>query len=263
MDSSPIITLTSDLGDADVYVAALKARLLSACPQANLIDITHKVPAFNILEAAFVLKNVYQKFPPGTIHLVAVDPDGGSKQPGIVMKLNDHYFVGPDNGIFSLIKEEDGVECVSIDNPDLLGNGAAKSFMAQNSYVPAAVFLANGGILEKVGDQHDMREYLWGEPTYSENALRGIIIHIDHFGNAITNIRKDEFLKIKGDRSFQIFVRNLRLQRIVSTYSDVAKGEALALFGESGHLEIAIREGSSKQLLGLNSHDMLTIEFYG
>ena len=108
-----------------------------------------------------------------------------------------------------------------------------------------------------------MLEYFWGEPTYSENSLRGIIVHIDHFGNAITNITKKEFLRLKGDRSFQIFIRSLRLQRIVSTYSDVSKGEALAIFGQSGHLEIAIREGSAEQLLGLSNQDMLTIEFYG
>jgi hypothetical protein len=93
--------------------------------------------------------------------------------------------------------------------------------------------------------------------------MRGIIMHIDHFGNAITNIRKSEFLRVKGERSFQVFIRNVRLQRIVSTYSDVAKGEALAIFGEHGHLEISIREGAASQLLGLKEQDMLTIEFYG
>ncbi len=259
----PIITLTSDLGDTDLYVAALKASVLGHCPGATLVDISHKVPAYNLLEAAFLLKHVYRKFPETTIHLAAVDPEAGSKQSGIVMKLDGHYFVGPDNGLFSLVKENKNADCVSIENRSVNAGDMSKSFVSQYIYAPVAAFLANGGEFSSVGPVHSMKEFLWGEPTYSENSLRGIILHIDTFGNAVANIRKEEFLRIKGSRSFQIYLRNLRLQRIVSSYSDVTKGEALALFGDSGNLEIAIREGSAKQLLGLSAQDMLTIEFYG
>ena len=118
-------------------------------------------------------------------------------------------------------------------------------------------------MLESLGTSGEIKEYRWGEPSFTENSLRGVILHIDHFGNAITNVRKDPFMEIKGDKSFQIFIRNLRMQRIVGSYADVAKGEALALFSDNGHLEIAIREGSAAQLLGLKVQDMITIEFYG
>jgi S-adenosylmethionine hydrolase len=162
----------------------------------------------------------------------------------------------------SLIRTKGEGECRLIQREELAPK-SGKAFLAQNYFVPTAAWLANGGKFEDLGEPHDMREFLWGEPTYSENSLRGTILHIDRFGNAITNLRRDEFLRIKGDRSFQIFIRNLRLQRIVSAYGDVARGEALALFSDSGHLEIALREGSAAQLLGLKEQDMLTIEFYG
>ncbi|RMG57818.1 MAG: hypothetical protein D6722_24340, partial [Bacteroidetes bacterium] len=108
-----------------------------------------------------------------------------------------------------------------------------------------------------------LRELRWGEPSYSGNCLRGKIIHIDKFGNAITNIHREGFMALKQQRRFEIFIRNVRLRRIVNTYADVAKADALAIFGESAHLEIAMREASAAELLGLKVHDMITIEFSG
>lgn len=178
------------------------------------------------------------------------------------MQLDGHIFLGPDNGSLSLVKGRADAECILVDSEAIQRKGS-KSFQSQNVLAMAAGFLSAGGSFEALGDPHQMKENLWGEPSYSNNALRGIIIHIDHFGNAITNIVKDEFLDLKEGRRFQIFIRNLRLQRIVSTYADVSKGEALGIFGDNQHLEISIREGSAHQLLGLNVQDMLTIEFEG
>lgn len=258
-----IITLTTDLGEKDHYSASLKGAILSTCPVANIVDITHKISLFNILEAAFVLKSAFSRFPEGTIHMVSVDPQSSIDKQTLVMKYQGHIFVGPDNGVMSLIREKDPCEVVAVERDDLPGMRTGKSFRAQNIHAPVAAWLANGGNMDELGPRFAMRESLWGEPSFQENSMRGIIIHIDHFGNAITNIRKSEFMRLKKERSFQIFIRNLRMQRIVSTYSDVAKGEALSIFADNGHLEIAIREGSASQLLGLKEQDMLTIEFYG
>ena len=249
------------MGERDHYAASLKGVVLSHCQDAILVDITHRISHFNLLEAAYVVRSAFRKFPVGTIHIVAVDPEGGGHQKGIAMEFEGHYFVGPDNGCLSLIKESGLANCRIINNPAALGIGS-KSFLSQSTLAPAAAFLAKGGNFNEIGEEHSMREALWGEPSYSNNSLRGVIIHIDHFGNAITNIRKSEFLKLKGEKSFQVFVRNLRLKRIVSTYADVSRGEALGIFSDNEHLEIAIREGSAQQLLGINVQDMLTIEFY-
>lgn len=258
-----IITLTTDLGTKDHYAASVKGAILGTCPQAQIIDITHDISLFNIMEAAFVVKSAFSGFPQGTIHIVSVDPQSSLDRQTLVMLFRGHYFVGPDNGVMSLIREQESCEVVAVEKEDLPGLTKGRSFRARNIHAPVAAWLANGGKMEDLGPRFAMRENLWGEPSIYDNSMRGVILHVDRFGNAITNIRKPEFLRVKAERSFQIFIRNVRLQRIVSTYSDVSKGEALAIFGEHGHLELAIREGSASQLLGIKEQDMLTIEFYG
>ena len=258
-----IITLTTDLGNRDHYAASLKGTLLRLAPAANLVDLTHEIAPFNTMEAAYILHAAYSKFPEGSIHLIGVDPEGGSRTPIVVMEYQSHFFIAPDNGVLSLIRGEDTATCYLIPTDSVPLPDVGRGFLAQNRMAPVAAGLAQGRDLQTWGERHELRYMHWGAPAESGNALRGHIIHIDRFGNAVTNIRKSTFMAAKSDRSFQIFFRNLRLQRIVSSYGDVAKGEALALFADSGHLEIAIREGSAAQLLGIKVQDMLTIEYYG
>lgn len=258
-----IITLTTDLGSRDHYAASLKGTVLRLCPQVTLVDVSHDISPFNVMEAAFILKSAFHKFPEGTIHLVGVDPEGGKQIKTLVMWLKGHYFVGPDNGLMSLIQQGSDYECISVHPQEAENRVHGRAFLAQNRLAPVACALATGTAMGDLGEKHEIQNYHWGAPSYTENSLRGVIVHIDHFGNAITNILKENFLETKGDRTFQIFIRNLRVQRIVTTYGDVSKGEALAIFSDNGHLEIALREGSAGQLLGLKVQDMLTIEFYG
>ncbi|MEM6268904.1 MAG: SAM-dependent chlorinase/fluorinase [Bacteroidota bacterium] len=257
-----IITLTTDLGTRDHYVASLKGTLLALHPATVIVDVTHEISHFNTMEAAFVLKSAYHKFPAGSIHLLGVDPEGSRHNRTLVMELRGHFFVAPDNGVLSLIREDESCVSIAIDEEKLGLTGSGRAFLAQNRLAPIAARLAAGTPLTELGEPHAIREYLWGAPIYTGNVLRGVIQHLDHFGNAITNLRKSTFIEYKGDRSFQIIIRNLRLQRIVSSYGDVSKGEALAIFSDNDHLEIAIREGSAAQLLGINIQNMLTVEFY-
>jgi S-adenosyl-L-methionine hydrolase (adenosine-forming) len=254
----PVITLTTDLGIRDHYAASLKGTLLSLIPSAIVCDVSHEISPFNLMEAAFVLKSAYQKFPPGTVHLIGVDPEGG-RMPTIAMSYGGHFFVAADNGVLSLIREEGNGVCVRVEAET---GSIARSFNVQNQLAPVAAALARGEDINSIGQSVAIKEFRWGEPSFTENSLRGVVLHIDHFGNTITNVRKDRFLELKGDQSFQIFIRSLRLQRIMGSYGDVSKGEALALFSDNGHLEIAIREGSAAQLMGIKVQDMFTIEFY-
>jgi S-adenosyl-L-methionine hydrolase (adenosine-forming) len=258
-----VITLTTDLGTRDHYTASLRGTLLTLRPDAVVMDISHEISHFNLLEAAFVAKSACFKFPLGTVHIIGVDPEGGSRLGIVAMALRGHFFVAPDNGVLSLIRDGDAYEAVQVDIERLPLTPLGRAFLVQNRLAPVAAALAGGEALESLGSPGTIKEFRWGEPSFTENSLRGVILHIDHFGNAITNVRKDPFMVTKGDKSFQIFIRNLRMQRIVGSYADVAKGEALALFSDNGHLEIAIREGSAAQLLGLKVQDMVTIEFYG
>lgn len=258
-----VITLTTDLGTRDHYAASLKGTLMSMLPAAVVVDITHEIAHFNVLEAAFVAKSACFKFPVGSVHILGIDPEGGSRMGVVAMRIHGHYFVAPNNGILSLVREGAEAEYVLVDVENLPLPITGRAFLVQNRLAPIAAALAEGKSLESLGTAAEIKEYRWGEPSFTENSLRGVILHIDHFGNALTNIRKDPFMAVKGDKSFQIFIRNLRMQRIVGGYGDVSKGEALALFSDNGHLEIAIREGSAAQLLGLKVQDMITIEFYG
>lgn len=257
----PIITLTSDLGDSNHYAAVLKGIIISLYPDARLIDVTHNVSNFDIMEAAYLVKNTFPAFPDGTIHIVAVDPEHHPADAGIVTSCCNQYFIGPNNGVLSLICDRAESYSVEIVNEGLIKSNYPKSFRAARMFAPTAAFLASGGTLAEVGPQVEMRDLRWGEPSYAGNCLRGKIIHIDKFGNAITNIRREGFLELKKGRGFEIFIRNVRLKRIVNTYSDVSKADALAIFGESNNLEIAMREASAAELLGLKVHDMITIEF--
>jgi len=258
-----IITLTSDLGDNSHYPAIIKGVILSAFPEARLIDITHNIPNFDLIQAAYVVKHTLRAFPPGTIHLIGVDPDMDNAPQGVVMEFQDQLFVAPDNGILSLICEGNWDSAHQVRRQDLIREDFPRSLRAARVLGPVAAYLAKGGEPEDLGPETQLRDLRWGEPTYSDNCLRGKIIHIDKFGNAITNIRKGGFLGLKEDRRFEIFIRNVRLKRIVNTYADVAKADALAIFGEGDHLEIAMREASAAELLGLKVHDMITIEFVG
>lgn len=259
----PIITLTSDLGSNSHYAAILKGLIYSAEADITVVDVSHQISNFDIMEAAYVLRHTYQAFPAGTIHVVAVDPDESNTAKSMVMLHDQHYFIGPDNGVMNLISCGQTRSGHLINNPSLFNAHYPRSFRAAQIFVPTAIYLATGGKVGDLGPVTDFVDLRWGEPSYSDNSLRGKIIYIDKFGNAVTNIRKDNFLHLKQERAFEIFVRNVRLKRIVNTYADVAKADALAIFGESQHLEIAMREASAAELLGLKIHDMLTIEFYG
>ena len=256
-----IITLTSDFGHTSHYAAVLKGIIFSLHPAAQIVDVTHNIPSFDIMEAAYVVRHTYPAFPAGTIHLISVDPSRGESKTGIVMNLGGQYFVGANNGLMSLIGEGVHHECVEIENEGLIQSKYPNSFRAARIFAPTAAFLASGGTLAEVGSPIQMKDLMWGHPIYAGNCLRGKIIHIDSFGNVITNIHKTEFMRLKLGRPFEIFIRSVRLKRIVNTYSDVGKGEPLAIFGETGHLEISMRETSAASMLGLKIHDMITIEF--
>jgi S-adenosylmethionine hydrolase len=256
-----IITLTSDLGDNGHYPAIIKGVILSLFPSATLIDVTHNIQDFDLVHAAYVVKHMFRAYPKGSIHLISIDPERTEIPTGLVMEYEGQYFIGPDNGVLSLIAEGLHSQVVTIQNEGLIRKDYPKSFRAARFYAPTAAFLASGGTLNEIGKEAEMRELRWGAPSYSNNCLRGKIIHIDKFGNAITNIDKSDFLQLKKERRFEIYIRNVRLRRIVNTYSDVSKADALAIFGESNMLEIAMREASAAELLGLKVHDMITIEF--
>ena len=256
-----IITLTTDLGDKDFYQAALKGSILSQLPGANIVDITHHVSAFNIQQAAFILKNAFHYFPKATVHLIGIDSVFNEQTRYLALKYKDHFFVGSDNGIFSLLFDDDPSEIVEL---NIMQDLKYLHFPLSDIFSKAASHLARGGKLKEIGiPVNAIEEKMTLQPVIETNLIRGSVIYIDSFQNIITNITKDIFTQVQKNRDFILFFkRNESISQLSWHYNEVPEGEKLCLFGISNHLEIAINKGNASGLLGLNLGDIVRIEFY-
>jgi hypothetical protein len=255
-----IITLTTDLGYKDFYQAALKGSILNTLPNVTIIDISHEIEPFNISKAAFLLKNSFYYFPKGTVHLIGIDTVYSASNKYLALKYRDHFFVGADNGIFSLIFEEEPQEIVEV---NILQDLKFLHFPLADIFVKAACHLANGGKLEEIGEAvEEIEQRINFKPAILENAIRGNVIFIDSFENVITNVTKALFTKVQNGRKFSLsFKRNEKINQLSWHYDEVPEGEKLCLFGISNHLEIAINKGKASGLLGLKANDMIQIDF--
>lgn len=255
-----IITLTTDLGDKDIYQAVLKGSILKLMPDVTLIDITHSISVFNILQAAFILKNSYHYFPDETVHLIGIDTVYSEETRYLAVRYQKHYFVGSDNGIFSLIFDRSPDEMVEI---DILQDLKFLHFPIADVFVKAACHLAKKGKLLEIGIPITrLEKKMTLQPVVDQNVVKGSVIYIDSFQNVITNITKDLFTEVQNGRQFVLyFKRNESINKLSWHYNEVPEGEKLCLFGISNHLEIAINKGNASGLLGLNIGDIVRIEF--
>lgn len=256
-----IITLTTDLGDKDIYQAALKGSILKVQPTVNIVDITHNIQAFNIQQAAFILKNSYYYFPEKTVHLIGIDTVYNKDVKYLAVKYRNHYFVGADNGIFCLMFGTDPDEMVEI---SIMQDLKFLHFPLTDIFVKAACHLAKGGKLTEIGEPVERVEQKTNlQPVIEKNLIKGVVIYIDSFQNVITNITKELFMKIQQGRRFILyFKRNEVITQLSWYYNEVDEGEKLCLFGISDHLEIAINKGNASGLLGLNLGDSVIIDFH-
>lgn len=255
-----IITLTTDLGDKDIYQAALKGSILKLLPGVTIVDITHSVAAFNVQQAAFILKNSFHYFPDGTVHLIGIDTVYNEDTKYLAIRHRNHYFVGADNGIFSLMFDRDPDEIVEI---NIMQDLKFLHFPLADIFVKAAVRLAEGLPLTKIGiPVNSVEKKMNLQPVVEKNLIKGSVIYIDAFQNVITNITKEFFNKIQHGRRFVLyFKRNETITTLSWHYNEVPEGEKLCLFGISDHLEIAINKGNASGLLGLGLGDSVIIDF--
>lgn len=270
-----MITLTTDFGTQDAYVPAMKGAMLSIAPDTRLVDITHQISPQDIMEAAFVMQGAVPYFPAGTVHLVVVDPGVGSERRAIALKHNDQWFVGPDNGIFSLLlNQEPPDEIVVLDNPDVWRTSTpSATFHGRDIFAPVAAHLAAGASLRDVGTPIDRLSSLrWALPMVVEHTVEGWVVHIDRFGNCVTNIRRDTvaeaFPRIDADAlsphpdtaiPLKCYVGSTILEALHPTYAAVAEGDPLMLFGSSGFLEVAVNSGHAAELLNIRKSDAVKL----
>jgi len=250
---SNIITLTTDFGLQDQYVSAMKAVILGLSPDVRLIDISHDIPAQDIMAGAWVIRNSSLLFPKNTVHLVVVDPGVGTDRNPIALKIGDQYFVGPDNGIFSLFYDEFEYEAVKLNKEKFWRTERSRTFHGRDIFAPVAAHLSNGTPLKELGDPvSELVTYHWAVPIGDKDGLQGWVVHIDRFGNLITNISESLIEEVIGRRKVRIYVGNTMIDHLVNTFGDVEDGDPAALIGSSGMLEIGINKGNAAKLLSVD-----------
>jgi len=252
--SPPTVTLLSDFGLQDGHAAAMKAVILTVCPDARLVDISHIIPPQNIRSGAYVFYSCYRYFPKGTIHLAVVDPEVGTQRGAIAIRARACCFVGPDNGIFSLaLREESEWEARRLENERLRPGPLSRTFHGRDLFAPAAAHLACGFPFEEIGPLCEPVFPNWHEQWVGKGEVRGEVMHSDRFGNVITNV-PGKVLEEQGPAgNWALKAGNRVIESIGETYAQVRAGEMLALTGSTGLIEIAVNRGSAASELKLES----------
>lgn len=254
-----IITLTSDWGIKSHYSGIIKGCILSQTPEATIVDITHDIPPFNIEQASFIIKNTYKYYPKGTIHILAINATASIETPHLAILYHGHYFIGADNGIFSLIFNDVPEKIIDI---EIFQESDYFTFPERDIFVGAACHLAKGKPIEELGSvKNSINKKLLFEPVVDSNTIKGIVIYIDAYENAITNISEKLFKKIGKGRPFKILFGVERISKIHKSYGDLPQIEKIAVFNSLGLVEIAINMANASSLLGLKYKNIVKIEF--
>ncbi len=255
-----IITLTSDWGTSDYYLAAVKGAILSQLPDAVIVDISHHINQFDLESAAFTVRNCFRSFPPGTIHILAVNTEESVHQPHIVVRSGVHYLIGADNGIFNMVLGEAVDEVYEL---DIIQDSGYFTFSTRDRFVKAAVRIARGLPLSELGDRREgITKRMLLSPAYTSDNITGIVVHVDAYENAITNISQELFRQIGRKRPFEIRFSGYTLTKIHLGYMDESIANLVALFGTHGMLEIALNQGKAASLCGLWRNTQVRVEFF-
>jgi S-adenosylmethionine hydrolase len=257
-----IITLTTDFGLKDPYVAEMKAVILGISPKATIVDITHAIEKFNIRMGAYVLASASSYFPAGTIHVTAVDPGVGTKRTPILIQTKNNYYIGPDNGVLALAAKNQGIEHIyEISNRKLMLPKISNTFHGRDVFAPAAAHLANGMPPANFGPEtHNIVMPEFAKILRRKNVLMGGVLHIDDFGNIITNFGETEIKLINAKNIIAIKLKNVRLRlKLCKAYADVEPHEPLAIMGSHNFLEISVNQGNAAEVFKIRDGDKVTL----
>ena len=273
-----IITLTTDFGNKDFFVSSVKGAILSEVKNAMIIDVSNEIQPYNHSEAAYILKNAYKNFPKGTIHIVGVESELTPENRHIAMFFEGHYFIGSDNGIFSMIKDDLKAEKIVEIN---IHEKESSSFSVLDVFVKVAAHISRMGKLEVIGKTiKSIKQITNINPVVNNkaNQILGSVIYIDNYGNVVTNINRKFFNEIRKSRDYKIFARTVKFENIYENYSGAIDfsnpkekreedGKKIAIFNSANHLELGIYKsnpktyGSAASLFGLDYRDPITVKF--
>ena len=257
----PIITLLTDFGLKDPYVASMKGVVLSINPQCTLIDITHQVSPHDIKEGAFTLAQTYSTFPKGTIHLAVVDPGVGSARKPVLLVTKNYFFVGPDNGLFTLaLKREKLKKVIALCKMEFFLPTVSSTFHGRDVFAPVAASLSLGVKPESFGPSIKSWHHIpFPKPAVKQGKLIGEIVHVDAFGNLVSNIDRKSLHQFSKDYSFNIRIGRRNISGLKKGYWEGKRNEPMALFGSAGFLEISIREENAQKTLKVKKGDRVEV----
>ena len=268
----PVITLLSDFGLSDSYVGAMKGVISSICPGASIVDITHEAAPQDVLQGAFLLSTAWHFFPSGTVHVAVVDPGVGTERKPLLVRSRDHFFLVPDNGILSLVLPgEDagtapfqayqtavppGVEAFALTNSAYWLHPVSNTFHGRDIFAPVAANLLLGAAPGDMGERvEEMVRLAAPQPSWQDGFLTGYVLHLDRFGNIVTNIVMRDIAEMSG--GIEIEVGNRKIRRFSNTYGDT--DELTALIGGQGYLEVALPNGNAALELGVRVQDRVVV----
>lgn len=254
------ITFTTDFGFNDWFVGTMKGVILRTAPNASIVDLTHGIAPGDIRAGAFALAAAYHYFPAGTIHVAVVDPGVGSERAGAVIETENYFFVEPDNGVFSFALRGERLRSIHrLENPKFQLTEVSRTFHGRDVFAPAAAHLSRGVPAGQFGPRvHDLVQLDWPEPAATRSGLRGEVVHLDHFGNAITNLPASRVLA-SGATKVTVGGKTVPLREC---YADVPRGKPVAVIGSSGLLEIAINGGNAAKALKLKCGSKVSLDSF-
>ena len=257
-----IITLTTDFGLKDPYVAEMKAAILSICPTVVIVDVSHEIEKFNVRMGAYILASAASYFPKGTVHVAVVDPGVGTRRRALLVQTKLGFFLGPDNGLLALAAEKQGIMAIhEITNPKLMLPEVSSTFHGRDLFAPAAAHVASGVASTEFGAEvRDFVKPSFAKITRDKDVMTGEVLHVDHFGNVITNLSKGEADKLSTRGMVKVEVGRFKSKlKLLRTYGGTKQGEPLALIGSHGYLEIAVNQGNAAGMFQVKSGDRVSI----
>jgi S-adenosylmethionine hydrolase len=258
-----IITLTTDYGTNDHLVGTLKGVILKINPEVTIVDITHNVAAYDLLDGALAIGSAFAYFPPRTIHVVVVDPGVGTERRPLLVTGDNQYFVAPDNGVLSLVYERDPNVVVRHANVEhYYLQPLSKTFHGRDIFAPVAAWLSKSGQTASMGDEiQDYQRFGMPRPKAANGVLKGIVMRVDSFGNLVTNFRPEDLAedtRQNGKVKFQVGTHPV--SRLVETFALGKAGEPVAYVGSSGYIEIAVNKGNASRNLTIGRGAPVTLE---
>lgn len=245
-------------------MAIMKAVMLSIEPTVTLVDISHEVEPQDVMDGAFVLQQSWHHFPPSTVHLVVVDPGVGTPRKALAIRSNGHFFVGPDNGLIPLVVSPEAIdEVYELTNPAYwYTDTPSNTFHGRDLFAPVAAHLAKGVSIASLGrPTHSIETLRWALPLSDDSGMQGWVVHVDHYGNCITNIPVERLARQLLHRTLKCYVGNTIIHGFSRVYADVSSGDPVLLASSTGYLEIAVRDGNAASLLDIRRGSSVSLVY--